>query len=248
MSTASAYLTVRGIDVDVVYKDIKNLHIGVYPPVGRVRVAAPERLDDDAGPAGRRPATAVDQDASASSSSAAERQSEREMVTGESHYVWGVRLPAQGHRTTRPRRTSRSTATDCCSTCPPARTQHDRRERASIAGTATQLRERDPALIAKWEPIIGRTVPQLEHPPHEDQVGLLQPRDRPHLVQPRARQEAPRLPRVHRRPRTSLQSKISCRSALLPRPSQTRSSTTTLIQSRSGCLALGAVARPACLS
>ncbi len=47
MSTASAFLTVRGIDVDVVYKDIKNLHIGVYPPMGRVRVAAPDRLDDD---------------------------------------------------------------------------------------------------------------------------------------------------------------------------------------------------------
>jgi hypothetical protein len=47
MSTGSAYLTVRGIDVDVVYKDIKNLHIGVYPPMGRVRVAAPKRLDDD---------------------------------------------------------------------------------------------------------------------------------------------------------------------------------------------------------
>jgi predicted metal-dependent hydrolase len=47
MTTASAYLTVRGIDVDVVYKDIKNLHIGVYPPMGRVRVSAPHRLDDD---------------------------------------------------------------------------------------------------------------------------------------------------------------------------------------------------------
>lgn len=47
MSTVSAYLTVRGIDVDVIYKDIKNLHIGVYPPLGRVRVAAPERLDDE---------------------------------------------------------------------------------------------------------------------------------------------------------------------------------------------------------
>ena len=47
MSTASAYLTVRGINIDVVYKDIKNLHIGVYPPLGRVRVAAPERLDEE---------------------------------------------------------------------------------------------------------------------------------------------------------------------------------------------------------
>ena len=47
MSTVSARLTVRDIDVDVVYKDIKNLHIGVYPPVGRVRVAAPTRLGDE---------------------------------------------------------------------------------------------------------------------------------------------------------------------------------------------------------
>jgi hypothetical protein len=41
MSIGNAYLTVRGIHVDVEYKNIKNLHIGVYPPTGRVRVAAP---------------------------------------------------------------------------------------------------------------------------------------------------------------------------------------------------------------
>lgn len=91
MSTASAYLTVRGIDVDVVYKDIKNLHIGVYPPVGRVRVAAPERLDDD------QVRLAVIQrlpwiKRQREELQATERQSLREMVTGESHYVWGNRL------------------------------------------------------------------------------------------------------------------------------------------------------------
>ena len=47
MSSINAYLTDAGIDVDVVCKDIKNLLIGVYPPLGRVRIAAPERLDDD---------------------------------------------------------------------------------------------------------------------------------------------------------------------------------------------------------
>lgn len=47
MSTASAYLTVGGLGVDVVYKDIKNLHISVYPPVGRVRVAAPASTSED---------------------------------------------------------------------------------------------------------------------------------------------------------------------------------------------------------
>ncbi|TMK58592.1 MAG: M48 family metallopeptidase [Actinobacteria bacterium] len=90
MSTASGYLTVSGIGVDVVYKDIKNLHIGVYPPVGRVRVAAPRRLNEDQVRLAlvqrlpwikRQRARLQD----------AERQSQREMVTGESHYVWGNR-------------------------------------------------------------------------------------------------------------------------------------------------------------
>ena len=37
-------IDVRGTRVEVVRKDIKNLHVGVYPPSGRVRVAAPLRL------------------------------------------------------------------------------------------------------------------------------------------------------------------------------------------------------------
>ncbi len=90
MSTTSAYLTIAGIDVDVVYKDIKNLHIGVYPPVGRVRVAAPRQLDDD------QVRLAVVQrlpwiKRHRERLRAAQRQSLREMVTGESHYVWGSR-------------------------------------------------------------------------------------------------------------------------------------------------------------
>ncbi|MEA1927804.1 MAG: metal-dependent hydrolase, partial [Candidatus Auribacterota bacterium] len=38
-------IIVRGIPVELVRKDIKNLHLGVYPPNGRVRVAAPVRLN-----------------------------------------------------------------------------------------------------------------------------------------------------------------------------------------------------------
>src|SRR6478672_402058 len=94
MSTTNAYLTVRGIEVDVVYKDIKNLHIGVYPPMGRVRVAAPERLDDD------QVRLAVIQrlpwiKRQREQLQSAQRQSEREMVTGESHYLWGIRRRLQ---------------------------------------------------------------------------------------------------------------------------------------------------------
>lgn len=35
------------LTVDVVLKDIKNLHLSVYPPDGKVKVAAPERMDID---------------------------------------------------------------------------------------------------------------------------------------------------------------------------------------------------------
>ena len=35
------YLMELGAEVEVVRKDIKNLHLGVYPPLGRVRVAVP---------------------------------------------------------------------------------------------------------------------------------------------------------------------------------------------------------------
>ena len=43
-----SYIEVQGIAVEVVRKDIKNLHIAVYPPNGHVRVAAPLAFDDTA--------------------------------------------------------------------------------------------------------------------------------------------------------------------------------------------------------
>ena len=35
------------IEVNVVLKSIKNIHLSVYPPLGRVRIAAPLRMDLD---------------------------------------------------------------------------------------------------------------------------------------------------------------------------------------------------------
>ena len=35
------------IAVDVVLKDIKNVHLSVYPPTGRVRISAPMRMRED---------------------------------------------------------------------------------------------------------------------------------------------------------------------------------------------------------
>lgn len=83
-------ITVANIKIDVVKKDIKNLHLGVYPPTGRVRIAAPLRTNDEAirlfavsklGWIKRHQRTFVSQD----------REVAREFVSGESHYINGKR-------------------------------------------------------------------------------------------------------------------------------------------------------------
>ena len=48
MKTHKHQIEVGNIVVDVVRKNIKNLHLRVYQPSGRVRIAAPLRINDDA--------------------------------------------------------------------------------------------------------------------------------------------------------------------------------------------------------
>ena len=172
MSTASAYLTVAGIDVDVVYKDIKNLHIGVYPPVGRVRVAAPLALDDDQvrlALVQRLPWIKRQRELLQS----ADRQSLREMLTGESLYAWGRRYRLKVvERRGRPHV---ELAGDRLVLYIPQRTDTDKRRVLLDRWYRAQLREAIPGIIAKWEPTLRGGGPTLEHPADEDQVGLLQP-------------------------------------------------------------------------
>ncbi|RZT07924.1 hypothetical protein EV649_7855 [Kribbella sp. VKM Ac-2569] len=157
MSTASAHLTIRGIDIDVVYKNIKNLHIGVYPPMGRVRVAAPERLDDD------QVRLAVIQRLSwikrqREQLQSTQRQSEREMLTGESHYVWGNR-----HRLKvieRPGRAHFEVDSDRLLLYVPAGTSGECRRELLDRWYREQLRQALPHLIAKWERRLDLSVPR----------------------------------------------------------------------------------------
>ena len=88
MTIEQRYIEVRGIQVEIVRKDINNLHIGVYPPNGRVRAATPLHLDDEAvrlAIVSRLPWIQKQK----KSFERQERQSAREMVTGESHYFRG---------------------------------------------------------------------------------------------------------------------------------------------------------------
>ncbi len=44
MSTEQFYIDVSGIRVDVIKKDIRNIHLAVYPPTGRVRLSSPQTV------------------------------------------------------------------------------------------------------------------------------------------------------------------------------------------------------------
>lgn len=157
MSTGSAYLTVAGIEVDVIYKDIKNLHIGVYPPMGRVRVAAPRCLDDDQvrlALVQRLPWIKRQRDRLQS----ADRQSLREMVTGESHYVWGSRYRLKVIE--RPGRAHAELDGDRLQVYIPQGTETENRRELLDRWYRAQLREAIPDVIAKWEPTLDMTVPR----------------------------------------------------------------------------------------
>ena len=83
-------MVVRDIPVEIVRKDIKNLHLAVYPPDGRVRIAVPQHVSDENIRLAviSRLAWIRKQQAAFE---AQPRQSPREMVTGESHYFMGKR-------------------------------------------------------------------------------------------------------------------------------------------------------------
>lgn len=139
--------------MEIVRKDIKNLHLGVYPPHGRVRVAAPLAVNDDAvrlaviGKLGwikRHRAKFAAQ----------ERQSSREYVTGESHYFQGRRYRLNVVYQPGPARVSIRNRTTIDLFVPEG-SDTSRRERVMVAWYRRQLKEQIPPLLEKWENTIG---------------------------------------------------------------------------------------------
>ncbi|QBE49838.1 M48 family metallopeptidase [Leucobacter triazinivorans] len=151
MSTANAYLTVAGLGIDVVYKDIKNLHISVYPPVGRVRVAAPHRVDEDAirlAVVQRLPWIKRQREQLQN----AERQTERRMLSGETHYVWGERLRLD---ISRHGRSKVAVASKTLWLTTPADYDEDQRRAVLDHWYRKELKATAPALLTKWQPLVG---------------------------------------------------------------------------------------------
>jgi hypothetical protein len=76
--------------IEVVRKNIKNVHLSVHPPAGRVRIAAPRHLSNDAIRAFAIGKLAWIRQQQAKLQEQ-ERETQREYLDRESHYVWGRR-------------------------------------------------------------------------------------------------------------------------------------------------------------
>lgn len=149
-------LQVSGLDVHVTRKAIKNLHLGVYPPDGQVRVSAPLHVTDDNVRLAVVSKLAWIRRQQARFQSQP-RQSQREMVSGESHYVWGNRylldvVEQQG----RPAIALTGNKRLRLAVRPGA--SRARREGALNEWYRAEIKARVPELLTKWELQLGVAV------------------------------------------------------------------------------------------
>lgn len=137
-------------------KLIKNLHLSVHPPEGRVRVSAPQRMDAEAVRLAvvsrltwirRHQRTFADQP----------RQSQREMVSGESHYFMGRRYRLRVLEHGGPNRISRKSNSELIFHIRPG-TDREKREQILNDWYRHHLKSLVPDLVADWQPIIGVRV------------------------------------------------------------------------------------------
>jgi predicted metal-dependent hydrolase len=83
-------LDLGGMPVDVVFKDIKNIHLGVHPPDGKVRISAPARMSLDTLRVFAISKLAWIRQQQKNLREQA-RETPREFLDRESHYLWGTR-------------------------------------------------------------------------------------------------------------------------------------------------------------
>ena len=153
MTTESSSIQVSGISVQIERKDIKNLHLGVYPPNGRVRVAAPLVVSEDAirlaviGKLAwiRRQKTRFAEQP---------RQSAREMVNGESHYFLGRRYRLRVHEQPGKQYVAIRGMASLDLFVNPGRTT-EQREAVLLRWYRQQLNELIPPLLEQWQAKLG---------------------------------------------------------------------------------------------
>jgi predicted metal-dependent hydrolase len=154
----SEMLDIGGTPVEVVFKDIKNIHLSVYPPTGRVRISAPERMSLDTIRVYaiskldwiRKQQIKFHEQ---------ERETQREYLDRESHFVWGRRYLLKVIETEQSP-TLELKHNYMILTVRPGSSQ-EKREDVVAAWYREDLRKFAGPLIEKWELALGVKVERL---------------------------------------------------------------------------------------
>jgi predicted metal-dependent hydrolase len=141
--------------VDVVKKDIKNVHLSVYPPTGRVRISAPLRMSTD-----KIRVFAISKlgwiKHHQEKLRSQERETPREYLNLETHYVWGKRYLLNIDETDQVPAVRLSHSRMVLQVRPG--TDEARREAIVQEWYREQLKKAVPPLVAKWELLMGVKV------------------------------------------------------------------------------------------
>ena len=143
------------IAVDVVFKNIKNVHLSVYPPAGRVRISAPMRMNLDTvrvfaisklGWIKQQQRKILKQ----------ERETPREYLNLESHYLWGKRYllrVIEGNQSP----TIEVQHSKLLLRVPP-KTTEEKKQDIVARWYRGQLKAAVPSVIARWSPVLDVSV------------------------------------------------------------------------------------------
>jgi len=140
------------IKIEVEFKEIKNIHLSVYPPDGRVHISAPQRLDPDT----VRVYAISKLDwikEQQRKMRAQKRETPREYLERESHYVWGKRYLLKIIEQAQPPRVDLQHSQLTLYVRPDS--APEKRKAVLDAWYRGLLKEAAPALIQKWEPLLG---------------------------------------------------------------------------------------------
>ncbi len=151
-------LKLGNITVDVVLKDIKNVHLSVHPPTGRVRISAPARMNLDTIRVfaiskldwiKKQQERLRDQ----------ERETAREYLDRESHYVWGRRYLLKVIESDEAPAVELKHSRMFLRVRPAAR--RDKKEMILAEWYRYLIKTAVPPIISKWESVMGVKVERV---------------------------------------------------------------------------------------
>jgi predicted metal-dependent hydrolase len=145
------------IEIELIKKNIKNLHLSVLPPDGRVRISAPKDLNDESVTlfAISRLSWIKRQRAVFRKQ---ERQSKRDFVSGESHYFLGQRYLLNVIYTDKRKQGAEVRNKTYLDLFVRSNATKEQRQKVMREWYRSELKALIPPLMKKWEPIIGVKV------------------------------------------------------------------------------------------